>query len=74
MNELCVMDATGDTKRIWDPNNPDEVEDARASFDRLKKKGYVAYKVNEAGDKGEVIREFDASAGKIIMAPPMKGG
>lgn len=72
--ELCVMDRTGDTKMIWNPNNTDEVEAAQATFDRLKKKGYLAYKVTAGGEKGEVITRFDASAEKIIMAPPVVGG
>lgn len=69
-----IMDRTGDTKKIWDPNKPVEVEDARRSFEELRKKGYAAYKVNEDGTAGEVIREFDPSAGRVIMRPPMAGG
>ena len=72
--EMCVMDRTGDTKIIWDRTKPDEVESAREQFDKLRKKGYAAYKVESGGGKGEVIREFDAHAEKIILAPPMVGG
>jgi hypothetical protein len=74
MSELCIMDASGDLKKIWDPTKPDEVADARRSFDEMQKKGYAAYKVDDKGDRGEVIREFDPGAGKIIMAPQMRGG
>jgi len=69
-----IMDHTGDTKRIWDPTKPVEVEDARASFDRLKKEGYVAFRVDERGEAGEIMREFDPQAGRVIMRPPMAGG
>lgn len=72
--ELCVMDHTGDTKLIWNPNNTDETEAARELFNKLKKKKYLAYTVKANGDKGEVITEFDPSAEKIIMAPPVVGG
>lgn len=72
--ELCVMDATGDTKTVFDPNNPDEVEAARETFKALKKKGYLAYRVEKSGDKGEALTEFDPQAGKIILCPPMRGG
>lgn len=72
--ELCAIDQTGDTKTIWDKNNPDEVEAAKATFDRLKGKGYLAYKVSKDGSKGEVIRDFDPDAEKIILSPPMQGG
>ncbi len=72
--ELRVLDATGDTKLIWNPNNTDEVENAKRTFNDLRSKGYLAYKVTEGGAKGEVIREFDANAEKIILAPALRGG
>lgn len=72
--ELCVMDQTGDTKTIWDKSNPDEVEVARATFQKLKKKGYVAYSVKKDGEKGAVVSEFDPDAEKLIMSPPLAGG
>lgn len=71
---FAVMDKTGDTKLIFDPNNADEVESAKNTFRDLKKKGFIAYRVSADGSKGEVIREFDSAAGKIILAPAMVGG
>lgn len=73
-NTLHIMDRTGDTKIMWSPDNPDEVQVAKDSFDKLKKKGFLAYTVREDGEKGEVIREFDKRAGRIIMAPQLVGG
>lgn len=73
-HELIELNETGDTKLIWDTDNPDEVEAAKAMFDKLKKKGYLAYAVNKKGDKGEVLTEFDPEAERIILAPQMKGG
>lgn len=72
--EMCVLDETGDTKLIWNPGNEDEVDAAKTMFSKLTKKGYIAYKVTRGGDKGEVIKEFDATAEKIILAPPVIGG
>jgi len=72
--ELCILDQTGDTKIIWDTDKPDEVENARETFNKLRKKGYAAYSVNRKGDKGEVLREFDPEAEKLILAPPTVGG
>lgn len=72
--ELIILDQTGDTKIIWDPEKPDEVEHARETFNKLKKKGYLAYSVNRKGDKGEVLREFDPEAEKMILAPQTVGG
>lgn len=72
--ELIILDATGDTKIIWDPDKSAEVDHAKDTFDRFKAKGYMAYKVDRKGEKGEVMRAFDASAEKMILAPQMVGG
>ncbi len=74
MPELAVMDTTGDSKTIWNPDVPAEVDVARATFDALKKKRYIAYTVDEKGEKGKVINDFDPKAGKIILTPPLAGG
>ncbi len=75
VGELRIMDQTGDHKIIWDTSRPDEVQEARGTFERLRAKGYIAYRVNPGdGGKGEIMREFDQAAGKIILAPAMQGG
>lgn len=72
---LQVLDHTGDTRTIWNPENQDEVDAAKTQFDKLvKEKRYLAYTVKDDGSKGEVIRTFDPTAGKIIMAPQIQGG
>jgi len=71
---MRIIDRTGDTKLIWDEDVEVEVENARKTFNRLKKQGYNAYAVKKNGDAGKVITEFDPEAGKIILAPPMAGG
>ena len=74
MIEIAVMDRTGDTKWIWDANNPDEVEVAREAFEKLRKKGYLIYRVNKLRNKGEAMNTFDAKAEKMIAVPPVVGG
>lgn len=74
MSTMHVMDVTGDTKVMWSADNPDEVENAKATFDRLKGKGFLAYTVKDNGEKGEMIRKFDKTAERIIMAPQLVGG
>jgi hypothetical protein len=71
---LHNLDHTGDTVTQWDPTKPEEVAVARAVFDTLKKKGYLAYTVTDGDARGEVIREFDPKAGKIMMSPQPVGG
>lgn len=72
--EIAVMGKEGDIKTIWNPQNEDETKNARRTFDDMRKKKYLAFRVNAAGDKGEQITEFDPEAGKMIMVPPMVGG
>lgn len=75
MGELAIMDRDhGDLKVIWDKDNEAEVEAARAQFDQLQKKGYLAYTVTGQGRKGTQVREFDEDAEKIILAPALRGG
>ncbi len=74
VGELCIMNATGDLKLVWNSENTQEAEEARRMFDEQRMKGYLAYKVIGDGSKGEVMTAFDPHAGKIIMAPPVRGG
>lgn len=74
INEMRVMDGSGDTRIIWDPANEDEVAQARKTFDDLKAKRFVGFKVGQGGKKGEQVAEFDPAAEKLILVPPMAGG
>ncbi len=71
---MHTMDETGDSQIRWHRHNSAEVEMARDAFDSMKGKGYAAFSMTANGEKGEVIREFDPAAEKIIFAPPMRGG
>lgn len=75
MGEMAIMDRkAGDLKIIWDPNKKDEVKAAKAQFDQLVGKGYMAYAVDAKGKKGEQVSEFDKTTEKLILAPAMRGG
>lgn len=75
VNEMKIMDPSkGDVKVIWNPDVPAEVESARAQFNTLRGKGYLAYSVGARGRRGEQIREFNPDAESIILAPPLVGG
>jgi len=52
------------------------VATAQAAFDAAKAKGMLAYSVDpDSGERtGQVIREFDKKAGKIIMIRQPVGG
>ena len=65
----------GDYKLLWDRTKPAEVEEARRTFDSLRKKGYTAFHVKgKDGSQGEVMREFDPDAERLIMTLPIAGG
>lgn len=60
---------------MWDKDNEDEVEAARATFDSLTRKGYLAYKAEgRKGERGEQIRRFDPEAERIILVKANQGG
>jgi hypothetical protein len=74
-NTLSVLHAKkGDMPVAWDENNPDEIEQAQATFDSLTAKGYSAYSMSKDGKKGLQIKKFDKSLGRIQMVPPLVGG
>ena len=65
----------GHAKHEWDKSKPHEVESARKVFADYKAKGYAAYRIDpKSGDKGDVIKEFDPAAERIILTPPFAGG
>jgi hypothetical protein len=73
--KIGKIDNTGDTKIMWDKDNPDEVDAARLQFEHLTKKGYLAYKAEgNKGEKGEKVTKFDPTAERLILTPPLRGG
>lgn len=69
-----LMGPEGDTKLMWDKHSEDEVEAAKATFDKLRARGYLAFKAKKDGSQGEQMDKFDPKAERIIMSPPMQGG
>ena len=74
VNLLEYVNRSGDVKLEWRRSAEVEVGEARATFDRLAAAGYLAYKLNKDGTRGEVIRAFDATAKRIVMVPQTVGG
>jgi hypothetical protein len=74
MGELRILCTEGDQKVVWDPNNKDQVEVARMTFDKLKEKNYKAYSVDKKGEPLKEIKKFKPSAGSLIMTPAIAGG
>lgn len=74
MGTMATLSRAGDVRVMWNPDIPAEVAAAKKAFDEATKKGHLAFGVKKSGEKGTQIREFDAEAEKIILAPPMRGG
>lgn len=73
--EITVIDSTGDTKAIWDPNSVSETDAARKLFNDMKAKGYSGYRVDPStGRPMEVVKDFDPRMGSVIMRPIYVGG
>jgi hypothetical protein len=66
---MSVMDHTGDHRLTWDPMNPTDVAQAKAEFLRLKKAGYMAYRLNliDPEVKGPEVKNFHRWDGEIIL-------
>jgi hypothetical protein len=74
MGTMATLSRAGDVRVMWNPDVPGEVAAAKKAFDEAIKKGMLAFSVKKTGEKGTQVREFDAEAEKIILAPPMRGG
>jgi hypothetical protein len=67
--------ADGDQRLMWDRDNADEVDAARAMFDTLTAKGYSAFEAEgKQGNQGKRLRKFDPKAERIIMVKQLVGG
>jgi len=65
----------GDLRVMWDRGNYEETAAARATFDRMVGEGHIAYRAEgKKGDRGEVMRNFDPAAERIIMVKQNQGG
>jgi hypothetical protein len=65
----------GDIRKIWDPEDDDDVADARRSFEDLTSKGYRIYRAEgKKGDRGELMRKFEPGAGRLIAVKQNVGG
>jgi hypothetical protein len=66
----------GDLKVTWDRENPEDVRHARRTFDDLKARGYLAYRVEPRGREPErvQVRQFDPDDRQLVLVPPLRGG
>jgi hypothetical protein len=68
---IAHLNHEGDTTYTWNRKNEAECEAAKEHFAALKKKGFLAFKVNRMGCKQKKPTDtFDQKAGKYIYTAP----
>ena len=72
--EMRSMGVEGDRKQMWSKGNADEVDAAKAQYEKLIAKGFKAYSVKNRGGQGKQLDAFDVNAERIILVPPIGGG
>lgn len=71
MSAIAVMSEAGDTKYIWDPNNPEEVELAKEHFERMREKGFLVFKLTPFFHrKGKEVKRFHPQGKGYLFVPP----
>lgn len=72
IGSIVHLNHEGDTRYSWDRTNQIECEAAREHFEDLKKRGFLAFKVNRAtgAKQKKPAKEFDPKAGKYVYLSP----
>ena len=71
LGTMAQLNHEGDTTYSWDRKNKAECDAAKEHFDSLRKKGFLAFKVNRMGCKQKKPTDtFDQKAGKYIYMAP----
>lgn len=65
----------GDKRLVWRGDDKESKNKAVEEFKERLDRGWLAFKVDpDIPSKGTMIKEFDETAGKIVMTPPVAGG
>ena len=71
---MKILNDKGDERLVWDKENGKQAKEAKAKFEELLGKKYMAFSVDTQGDKNRKIEEFDVDAEEILMVPPTSAG
>lgn len=75
MGEMRLMGVAGDTTLLWDPENAEETQKAKETWDEfVKGHRFGGFRIDVDAEPGEQVFEFDPKARKLIVAPPLAGG
>lgn len=73
MNEFKVLDPGGHSTSAWDPQDLQQVEEARKVYDALVRRGYRAFRL-EQGAEGRMQDRFDPREKETVFVPPIHAG
>ncbi len=68
-----VMDRTGDSRHLFDPNDAQDLAKAQQRFDKLTKVGFTAAVRTGPGQVSQ-LRSFDPNAEETVFLPRLVGG
>jgi len=69
---FATMSTEGDIKYSWDRANPRECEEAHAYFDKMRKDGFLVFKVKWMGLRRKKVERFDPKdEGYTFEAPKL---
>jgi hypothetical protein len=71
---LKILNEKGDERLVWDKENGKQAKEAKAKFEELMAKGYMAFSVDSQGNKNRKIVEFDVDSEEILLIPPTSKG
>jgi hypothetical protein len=72
MAKQIVMNATGDTRHEFNPEDAAAVAEAAMRFKELTGTGFTA--AVRRGDASELVRHFDPAAEETVFFPRLRGG
>jgi len=73
MHLQIVMDTSGDTRHLFDPNDARALAEAEKRFGDLTQAGFIAAKRTGNGTS-ELVRHFDPAAQETVFIPRLVGG
>lgn len=74
MGEIRILNQMGDVAVEWDVAEPDTIDEAQWEFLRLRRDGYLLFRVNPTTGEGEQVVSFDPADEQLRAFQPMVGG
>ena len=74
MNIHIIMDETGDTRHLFDAQDPKALAGAERRFRELTGRGFRAVALGKDGAHGRLMRDFDPTAEQTLFIPQLHGG